>query len=84
MAFWLVHENLVSSNELIKVELLPRKTWKADVSRVSPLSFALVKSVVGCVASFSEMRTKGSWCGENEYISFNGDYDMLDNFQPIV
>ena len=32
------HENLVLSNELIKVELLPWKIWKADVSRVSPSS----------------------------------------------
>ena len=29
------HENLVSSNELIKVELPPWKIWRADVSSVS-------------------------------------------------
>ena len=32
------HENLLLSKELIKVELPPRKIWKADVSSVSPLS----------------------------------------------
>ena len=32
------HENLILSNELIKVELLPRKIWKGDVSSVSPSS----------------------------------------------
>ena len=32
------YENLVLSNELIKVELLPWKIWKADVSSVSPSS----------------------------------------------
>ena len=32
------HENLVLSNELIKVELPSSNTWKADVSSVSPSS----------------------------------------------
>ena len=32
------HENLVLSKELIKVELLSCKIWKADVSSVSPSS----------------------------------------------
>ena len=31
-------ENLVSSNELIMVELQPEKIWKADVWSVSPSS----------------------------------------------
>ena len=30
------YENLVLSNELIKVELPPRKIWKADFWSVSP------------------------------------------------
>ena len=34
-------ENLVSSNELIKVELPPWKIWKADVSSGSPSLFAI-------------------------------------------
>ena len=32
------HENFVLSNELIKVELPPRKIWKADGLSVSPSS----------------------------------------------
>ena len=32
----LVYENLVLSNELIKVELPPWSIWKDDVSSVSP------------------------------------------------
>ena len=32
------HENLILSNELIKVELLPSKIRKDDVSSVSPSS----------------------------------------------
>ena len=32
------HENLVLSNELIKVELPPLMIWKAEVSAVSPSS----------------------------------------------
>ena len=32
------HENLVLSNEFIKVELPSSNTWKADVSSVSPSS----------------------------------------------
>ena len=39
------HENLVLSKELIKVELPPSKIWKADVSSVSPSSFALTKVI---------------------------------------
>ena len=36
--FYVFYENLVLSNELIKVELPPWKIWKADVSSVSPSS----------------------------------------------
>ena len=32
------HENLVLSNELIKVELPPLKIWRANVSGVGPSS----------------------------------------------
>ena len=32
------HENLVISNELIKVELPPSKIWEAEVSSISPSS----------------------------------------------
>ena len=37
------HENLVLSNELIRVKLLPWKIWKADVSSVSPSSERMVE-----------------------------------------
>ena len=43
------HENLVLSNEFVKVEFPPSKTWKAEVSRVSPSSFALSKSYFNSV-----------------------------------
>ena len=32
------HEDVVLSNELIKMELQPLKIWKAEVSSVSPSS----------------------------------------------
>ena len=36
-------ENLVSSDELIKVEIPPGKIWKIDVSSVSPSSERMIR-----------------------------------------
>ena len=44
------HENSVSSNELIKVELPGSMIWKADVSSVSPLSERMTRPIPGHIA----------------------------------
>ena len=48
--------NLVLSNELINVELPPWKIWKANVSRVSPLSEQIFKK------SSNRLIKSSKWC----------------------
>ena len=46
------HENLVLSNELIKVELPLRKIWKKDFSSISPQSELIIINVSEKIVSF--------------------------------
>ena len=86
------HENLVLSNELIKVELPLRKIWKTDFSSISPqsdlinvsekiVSFPLVKGLclkrrLFIIFHGGNLNLSTPWTKPNPYIQMYNDISV--------